>query len=288
MSIRFVVDSSSDIDRDFAKKEKIKIVPLNIIFDEEKVIKEDENFDLDSYYKMYEEDKNFFVKTSQPLPRDYYEAYQELIQEGAKEIVVICLSSGLSSTINSATVGKKMMERENKEIKIHIVDSLGASYGEGLLLEKGLKLAKEGYLGEEIAEKLREHIKNISTYLFLPTLKYLHKGGRISTPKYFIGKILQKKPITFVNEKGQNELIATVTNTDEGFQKLIEFATRKNTVFPKRVIVVHSYNLELAKKMKKLVEEKIPDADISILCTGVTISAHTGPNMIALISEFEN
>ncbi|MHA1827739.1 MAG: DegV family protein, partial [Candidatus Heimdallarchaeaceae archaeon] len=147
MSIRFVVDSSSDIDRDFAKKEKIKIVPLNIIFDEEKVIKEDENFDLDSYYKMYEEDKNFFVKTSQPLPRDYYEAYQELIQEGAKEIVVICLSSGLSSTINSATVGKKMIERENKEIKIHIVDSLGASYGEGLLLEKGLKLAKEGYLG---------------------------------------------------------------------------------------------------------------------------------------------
>ncbi|GAF87123.1 unnamed protein product, partial [marine sediment metagenome] len=91
MTIRIVTDSASDIDWNFAKENKIKIVPLYMIVHDE-VLKEDENFDRDSYYQLFEDEKaylhipklnlhSFVPNTSQPNPQDFEKAYQEQIDE---------------------------------------------------------------------------------------------------------------------------------------------------------------------------------------------------------------
>jgi len=110
MTIRIVTDSTSDLSWDFARENNIKIVSLYMIV-HEKELKEDENFDRDSYYKLFEEEKAFFhipqlhlhsfvPKTSQPAPKDFLEAYQEQINDGATEIIVIkCLKSSSMKTL---------------------------------------------------------------------------------------------------------------------------------------------------------------------------------------------
>lgn len=205
MKIGFVTDSGSDIDFDYADKIGVKVVPLSITFsDEDDVVhKENRSFDLESYYNKYNTVDDFLAKTAQPTPHDFFVAYEELIKEGINEIIVVPLSSGLSGTINSARLGSNMLKKKNKDIKVHLIDSLNASYSEVLLIEEGIRLREQGLDGEEIAQKLREQVKNIKTYILFPSLKYLRKGGRISVTKYILGTLLKKRPITVVNAEGK-------------------------------------------------------------------------------------
>ena len=288
MKIRFVTDSGSDIDFDYADKLGVKIVPLSVTFsDAEDVVHfEDRKFDLESYYKKYIIDDDFSAKTAQPNPGAFFKVYQELADEDAKEIIVVTLSSGLSATINSARLGANMLKKKDDSIKIHLVDALNASYSEVFLLEEGIRLRDEGKSGDDIANLLRDHTKNIKTFILLPSLKYLRKGGRISVTKYILGTLLKKRPITIVNSEGKNEVAATVKETDEGIHKIIELTTENFSRFPKQVCIIHGNNLENAELMEKAVKKHIKDAKITIKCTGVTISAHTGPNVVALVSEF--
>ena len=92
--------------------------------------------------------------------------------------------------------------------------------------------------------------------------------------------------ITRVNEKGTNETAATVTSVQEGLEMLVKLTTEDNTRFPRKVAIVHANNLEQANILKHLVDENIPKADCVIIQTKCTISAHTGPNAVALLSDF--
>ncbi|MHA1199308.1 MAG: DegV family protein [Candidatus Heimdallarchaeaceae archaeon] len=288
MKIGYVTDSGSDIDPEYADKIGVKVVPLTITFsDEDSVVhKEDRSFDLDAYYEKYITVDGFLAKTAQPTPHDFFIAYEELAEKGVKEVIVVTLSSGMSGTINSARLGANMLKRKNKDIKVHLVDSMNASYAEVLLIEEGMKLQKKGLDAEEIAKELREHVKDFKIYILFPSLKYLRKGGRISITKYVLGTLLKKRPITVVNEAGQNEVATSVTETDEGIHKILELTSENFTRFPKQVVIIHGNNLEYAGRMEKQLKEHFKDTKIITRCTGVTISAHTGPNVVALISEF--
>jgi len=288
MKIGFVTDSGSDIDLDYADKIGVKVIPLSITFsnEDEVVHKEDRSFDLDSYYDKYNTVDDFLAKTAQPTPHDFFLAYEELAKEGIKEIIVVPLSSGLSGTINSAHLGSNMLKKKNKDIKVHLVDSLNASYSEVLLIEKGMRLREQGLDGEVIAQKLREQARNIKTYILFPSLKYLRKGGRISVTKYILGTLLKKRPITVVNAEGKNEVASSATETDEGIYKILELTSEGFTRFPKQAVIIHGNNLDYAKRMETQLKQHFKDVKITTRCTGVTISAHTGPNVVALISEF--
>ncbi len=288
MKIRFVTDSGSDIDLDYADKIGVKVVPLSVTFSDADDVDhfEDKNFDVKAYYNKYKIDNDFFAKTAQPNPGAFFKTYQELVDKGAQEIIVVTLSSSLSATINSARLGANMLKKKNDAIKIHLVDALNASYSEVFLVEEGIRLRDEGKSGDEIANLLRDHTKNIKTYILLPSLKYLRKSGRISVAKYILGRLLKKRPITVVNSEGKNEVAATVTETDEGIHKIIELTTENFRRFPKQVTIIHGNNPERASLMEKAVKKYIKDVIINIKCTGVTISAHTGPDVVALISEF--
>jgi DegV family protein with EDD domain len=284
MNIRFVTDSASDIDWKFAKKNKIKVIPLKVTY-HNKTFLEDEDFDFRKYYQQFKEDEDFKPKTSQPSPLQYVKAYQELIKEGAKEIIVITISSGLSGTYNSATLAAKKIFETNPEIKIHIVDSRNASYPEVFILERGMELEKEGLEAGEIAERLRKYRELVRTFIYLDSLEFLHRGGRISLTKYWLAKLLRKKVIITVNKEGKNEAYTTVRSREEGLEKLIEAGTEEYTKFPRKVAIVHSDLSEKAKELKEMVKEKIPNADRREVLTGTSISAHTGPYAIALIVD---
>jgi DegV family protein with EDD domain len=66
MALTIVTDSSCDIRGDEISKYNIKVVPLNVTFGD-KNYKEGVDLDIDTFYKMLEESKDF-PKTSQPSP----------------------------------------------------------------------------------------------------------------------------------------------------------------------------------------------------------------------------
>lgn len=286
MKTRFVIDSASDIPWDYAKKNNIEVVPLKVTYHEQ-TFEETEDFNLQEYYQHFQTDEKFLPKTSQPSPQEFMKVFSELIEEGADEIIVVTISSNLSGTFNSARLAKRNLKEIHPDVEVHLVDSLNASYSEVFLVERGIELAKEGLTGGQIAKKLTEHVSQIKTHLYLPTLKYLHLGGRINIAQYLLARLLRKKALVRVNKQGKNESFGTVNNEEEGLKKVVEASTEDFSRIPEKAAIVHTNTPPLAEKLKTLINEKIPSLeDLRIILSRTSISAHTGPSSIALIVDY--
>ncbi|MBY9001786.1 MAG: DegV family protein [Candidatus Heimdallarchaeota archaeon] len=297
MKIGLVTDSGSDLPWDFAKENDVKIACMTMFVHDEE-LKEDENFDREAYYKLFEEEKaflhipklnlySFVPKTSQPNPKDYSDAYLEHIKEGKKEIVVVTVSGGLSGSVNSAHLAAKQVMRQHKDVKIFVVSSLSASYPEVFLIRMALKLiAKKKYSGEEIAEILTKQALKIKTIILLPTLRYLWKGGRLGTSKFLLGAMLRKKPIVTMNEEGNVVPAGSAKDVQKGLQEALRLSTDDFTKVPKNITIVYGSSLEYANNMAEIIKEKYPTMDIEIAQSGGSVLSHLGPESIGVISDY--
>ena len=296
MAIRIVTDSTSDLPWDYAKKNNIKIVSLYVMVHDE-VIVEDENFDREKYYKLFEDEKAFFhipklhlysyvPKTSQPSPKDFMDAYQAQVDEGAKELVVITVTAGLSGSINSARLASKQFLKNNKDIKIHIIDSKSASYPEVVLIRLALKLIEKKYDGEKIAKILNEQALKIKTIILLPTLRYLWKGGRLGTSKFLLGSMLRKKPIVTMTEEGNVVTAGSASDIESGLQESLRLSTDDFTKDPKAFVVVYGSRLDYAERMVEIIKEKYPKVPTEIAQSGGSVLSHLGPESIGTITDY--
>lgn len=147
------------------------------------------------WHEMLDNDAR--IKTSQPSPQDFLNAYNKLFEKGYKKIISIHPSSKLSGTIQAAKVGRSLTNREND---IELIDSLGASLLQGFLV---LGAAGKSVRGESFTEIIN-WVNNFRTkgklLMIIPDLKYLEKGGRIGKASSTIAGALNMKPILTVNQ----------------------------------------------------------------------------------------
>lgn len=284
MTLKIITDSASDISWEFADKNNIEIVPLAILYNNQ-TFKEDRNYNFDKHYKKYLEDKDFLPKTSQPSPLDFYNAYEKLTKEGATEIIVICISAKLSGTMNSAFAASNMFKEAYPDIKIAIIDSKNASYAEGFLVEEALELMKKESQFEVIVEKLKSLVKRLKSYLYIPTLKYLFKGGRISLTKYLVARLLRKKVVVKTGEDGSLQPVGAVGSAKEGIEKILDLLKNENE-HPRKIAVVYATNNKIRDTAIEKIKKNFPNVKIRVAQTRAAITAHVGPSAIAIVSDY--
>lgn len=86
----------------------------------------------------------------------------------------VTLSSGISGVINSAMIAKETLEERYPERKIYIVDSLGASSGYGLFMNRLADLRDNGYTLEQLYDWAMQHRLNLHHW-FLRILPFTSK-----------------------------------------------------------------------------------------------------------------
>ncbi len=190
MSVKIIIDSASDFTEGEAKEAGLIFLPMDIIFNGEA---RQDGVDLfaEEFYDKLGDCKDI-PQTSLINEYRWSEAFDEATKDGS-QVVAITLSSKLSGTYQSAVSASKAFNG-----KVFVVDSLNAASGEGILVDYALRLLKEGKSAEEISDLLNERKKSICVYAVIDTLKYLKKGGRISTATAIIGTTLSIKPIVGV------------------------------------------------------------------------------------------
>ena len=141
------------------------------------------------------------TKTSQLNAQDYYNYFENLINEGYKEILHLTLSSGIS---------------------------LAASSGYGLLMDKLADLRDEGKSIEEVRDWAENNRLSINHWFFSTDLKYFVRGGRISKTSGFFGNMLHVCPLLNVNDEGKliprEKIIGKKKVINAIVQKMIENA----------------------------------------------------------------
>jgi DegV family protein with EDD domain len=180
--IGIVVDEGGDLPNELIEKHKISIVPFKVDLGEMKDLAGN------IYQRIREAEKRglkSFVKTSQPSPGDFLKAFREKLKE-FEEIICITVTSKHSGTFNSALQAREYLAEKEK---IHVVDSMSVSGGEGLIILKAVSLIKSGLKINEILEKLKQSVLKTNLIFVLESPKWAVASGRI--PKV-LGALLER------------------------------------------------------------------------------------------------
>ena len=226
------------------------------------------------------------TKTSQVNVEEFTEYFEKYLSQGY-DIIHVSLSSGLSGSFNSATIAKNDLLEKYPERKIYVVDSLGASGGQGLLVDKLCDLRDAGLTIEELYEWTHKHKLELHHWFFSTDLTFYVKGGRITKASGWFGTILKICPLLNMDKAGKlipREKIRTKSKVIKAIVDKMEFHAKDGLEYSDKCFMVHSLCYEDARAVADMVEEKFKNlkGKVVINSIGTTIGSHTGPGTVAL------
>ncbi len=274
--VRFIVDSTAAPPREFLQKNRIREVPLRLLFGM-KEFRDRVDIQPDEFFDMLEK-ADRLPTTSQPPISDFADVYKEILDEG-DEIVVLTISSKLSGTYQSALDAAELFPGA----PITVIDSLTTSAGMILQVQEGMKAAEAGKSREEIAEVIRSTIPRLRVYFLVDTLKYLQKGGRIGGGARFLGTLLNIKPMLQI-ENGVVEAMEKARSKKRGLRRMAEIVLGDLEKYPnaRTPIVIHGRVPDEAKAFAGMLQESLSGDDPMIINISPVIGVHVGPGVIGV------
>ncbi len=226
------------------------------------------------------------TKTSQVSAGEYIAHFEKFLAEG-KDILHLTLSSGISGSYMSACAAAQTLSEKYPERKIRIVDSLAASSGFGLLLDKLADLRDEGMAFDELADWAEAHKKEMHHWFFSSDLTFFVKGGRVSKTAGAIGGILGICPLLNVDVEGHlipREKIRPKKKVIRRIVDVMKEHAAGGTSYSGKCFISNSACYEDARAVADLVEAEFPNLNGKVIINhiGTTIGSHTGPGTVAL------
>ena len=226
------------------------------------------------------------TKTSQVNAAEFEEYFETFLQAG-KDVLHICLSSGISGTYNSANIARDILTEKYPDRKIYIVDSLGASSGFGLLADKLADLRDEGKSIDEVYDWAMKNRLNVQTWFFSTDLTFYVRGGRVSKTSGFVGNLLNICPLLNMDDQGKlipRQKIRTKRKVIQAIVEQMEQFAENRFDYNGKCYISHSACPEDAKAVADMIEERFPklNGKVEINNIGTTIGSHTGPGTVAL------
>ena len=276
-----VTDNTADLPYSYYKEHGMEYTYLTYTMDGQSYGKNQELEFSDFYARMR---NGSMPTTSQVNAEEAKEVFCPILEQG-KDILYLAFSSGLSGTYNSVRLAAEELQEEYPERKIVVIDTLSASLGEGLLVDKAVELKEQGLSLEENAAWLEEHKLNLCHVFTVDDLFHLHRGGRVSKVAPVVGTMINLKPVLHVDNEGHLIPLKNVRGRKKSLSGLVSLMEEqigewkdKNT----KIFISHGDCREDAEYVAKLVKEKFGYETFLINYVGATIGAHSGPGTIAL------
>ncbi|MCE5342330.1 MAG: DegV family protein [Eubacteriales bacterium] len=277
----FMTDSDSDLPYQFVDQYDLKMVYMPY------VVNGVEYFDdLGRNGKQAEYFQNMrdgMAPVTSLLPTAVYLEYFEPILQEGRDILFIAFSSKMSSTINNIYTARDELKEKYPERRILVVDTLNISAPMSLLLHPAYKLYTEGKSMDEIAQWVDDHKLRVHAWLTVDDLKYLRRGGRISSIAATMGTMLDLKPVIILNQEGSMTSVDKVRGRRAALRYLAD-KTAENIEDPQEqvIIILHADAKEDANKLEALIRERLPQLKgVEQYFVGPVIGAHCGPGTVA-------
>lgn len=274
-------DNTADLPYSYYKEHGIEYMYLTYQMEGEVYNKEHELEFGDFYARM----RNGSMPTTSQVNSEEAKKILRPILEQGKDILHLAFSSGLSGSYNSVRLAAEELKEEFRERKIVVIDSLCASLGEGLFVDKAVELKEQGKSLEENAAWLEEYKLNFCHVFTVDDLFHLHRGGRVSKVAAVVGTMINLKPLLHVDNEGHLIPVKNVRGRKKSLSGLVSMMEErlggwkdKNT----KIFISHGDCVKDAEYVAKLVEEKFGYDTFLINTIGATIGAHSGPGTVAL------
>lgn len=280
---KFIIttDTTADLPKDYLEENKIGLLSMSFQI-EGKEYSGDENLDIKDFYDKMR--SGLMPTTAQVNPEQAKIKFEKYLKEGY-DVIHISFSSALSGSCNNTQISAIELNEKYIENKVVIVDSLSASLGEGLLVDKAVKLRDAGKSIDEVVTWLEENKLNVCQYFTVDDLNHLYRGGRISKTAAILGTAIGVKPIIHIDNEGKLNPIGKVRGRKQSLTKLVDNMEKlmgshktKNEV----VFISHGDAEEEAGIIAVKIKERLGIETFLISPIGPTIGAHSGPGAIAV------
>lgn len=226
------------------------------------------------------------TKTSQVNVAEFTAYFESLLKQG-KDVLHLSLSSGISGVVNSAMIARDALAEQYPERKIYVIDSLAASSGYGLLMDRLADLRDQGMTIDEAKAWVLANRLRFNHWFFSTDLTFYIKGGRVSKTSGFIGSMLNICPLLNMNHLGQlipRYKIRTKRKVIQTIVDKMEECAENGLDYNGKCYICHSACYEDAKSVADMVEARFPKLNgrVEINNIGTTIGSHTGPGTVAL------
>ncbi len=219
--VKFIVDSTFGITREFATENDIKIVSLTLTIGT-KEYTEGYPEEWEAFYKDLARSKNG-AKTSQPSPEKFTAAINEcLALDENCEIMIFTIADRLSGTIGSAKIAASAYEGK----RIVALNSCEAGPSALMFLREMVKAKDSGATFEELLELATDLQSRIAMQFIPASLTELARSGRVNKLLSRVGNMLKIKPV-FEFAKNDLTIYAKVLGLNRAIEAAIAHLPKK-------------------------------------------------------------
>lgn len=276
--IRIFTDLAANLPPQVVEKHHIALLPLTYTVDGVEVDPA-APFDAIEFYGAMR--KGADVKTSMPSPGSARDAFEPYLQQG-DDIICLCLSSGISGTYGMLRMVAQELEGAYPGRKVKVLDTRGASLGEGQHAIDAAELAAQGMDIDELCAHLEKQIDRMNQYFVVDHLKYLRKTGRLWGGAALAGQLLQIKPILFGDREGHIVVRDKVRGKKRAVERLAELYAQKRTDPTEPVGIAQADCPADALHLQHLLRQAGQTGPINVVGYEPITGSHVGPGTLAL------
>ena len=219
MSFAVFADGSANLPMKWL--DGITLLPCDYTVDGKPVVYRGDvdRFDAHEFYEGLRKGKK--IRTSLLNTELFLSKFTPILEKGL-DVIYISMSSGISGTYNAAMIAAKELMEQFSQRFVHIVDSHGCGFGNGLLAIKAAELSRKGMQAKEAADVLDQEVPHICQYFTVDDLNFLKGTGRVSGVSAAIGTVLNIKPILYGDSTGHIVSCSKVRGRKKAIEALIK------------------------------------------------------------------
>ena len=277
-----MTDSCCDLTDQMARDLELEVLPLTMHMDGQDYPNDLAGTAISNqeFYKRIRAGK--LATTSAVNVGQFQDAMRRVLESG-RDIVCVCFSSALSTTYQSAVIAAGDLRAEFPEAEIHVVDSLSASLGQGLLLYLAVEQKRKGLTAAELAKWVEDNRLTVCHWFTVDDLNFLKRGGRVSATTALLGTMLSIKPIMHTSDEGKLVPVGKARGRKAAIAALLDkiealgIHPEKQTMFS-----CHADCEEDAKAVAQTIQDRFGTPTVHINYIGPVIGSHTGPNTMGI------
>lgn len=269
---RLIISTSTSCLDYLDKPDNVKMLPMNIHIGNKDYL-DGQEITIDELSQHMIRNPDIPPSTSAPSQQQLIKFFEDLANDGVKEVLVITVSEKASLT--AANI-RNMRDMFIGRIAIHVFNSRIVSHGEALLVHEASRMINENALMSEITSHLNKVRDKMHMYLTVDKLDSMIRTKRLSAFAGFFANLFNIKPLVIFDIKGQFTAHALIRSFERSLMRLAEIADQHARNQSGQIYILantkNPYLFELHNMLAKMGHKNIqtfPFASVSIANIGV-------------------
>lgn len=280
--IAILTDSTCDLPDALIEQYGISVVPHLVIWGNDQFRDRVDIQPLDFYNRLVSDPQR--PTSSQASVAEFAQAYEQAAGRGAKEIVILTVSSAMSGAYQAALNAARLVK-----LPVAVVDSKGPTMTLGWQVLAAARAVTAGLDLQGVLAAVETVRKKLVQFVAMDTLEYLQKGGRIGNAVKWVGGLLQVKPLVSINHQSGLVEPEGLARTHKNLVEMLYskfFAALKGSR-GLHVAVLHGNAAQEAQALAGRIRREFNPLELLINITGPVLGINTGPGALALCGYAE-